>query len=499
VYVAPELLLRSLQSELAPVLGDDAAEASAAQGIRSAIKLLEVRDQGGAELVRQRLATLGDVLKTLQRRFASNAAWQDEISRLRDDCRKARRQSSQAELEVRWRSLLGGLETLAARLVADANVAASDRAQLALRLGAWEADDRRLATTGASEAASSADTRITQARLERYLRERSGEPDMKLVTFRQLPGGFGKETFLLDVEGNALSGGLVLRRDPLVATIDNDCHYVRNEYPVIKAAFARGFPAPDALWLDTDHALLPGGDFMMMRRASGSTGGNVFGSTEALSDRMVEVLASAMARLHSLPPCEELGDLTESIRRESWHQSMRDSVHQYVRGWFDLYLREAHNPSPTLVSLYGWMLDNVPEAPGAPALLHGDIGFHNMLIDEGRLTAVVDWEFAHVGDPAEDVGAARNTSGNYSWESFTRHYRAAGGPEIDPARLHYFRIWQHVRNASASNLAMGKFATGKIPDLKLAYTGHFHFPIFIQAACNLLEAGPEGEVAAIRY
>ena len=46
---------------------------------------------------------------------------------------------------------------------------------------------------------------------------------------------------------------------------------------------------------------------------------------------------------------------------------------------------------------------------------------------------------------------------------------------------------------------MGKFATGKIPDLKLAYTGHFHFPIFIQAACNLLEAGPEGEVAAIRY
>jgi aminoglycoside phosphotransferase (APT) family kinase protein len=499
MYVDPQSLLRSLRIELVPVLGDEAGEASAAQGIRSAVRLLEVREEGGAALLKRRLATLAAVLKKLQSLTGSDAAWQGDVARLREECRKARRLSSRADLEDRSKRLWTDFEALTAALAARPDVPLSIRTQLALKLGAWEAEDRRLATTAPSNDAASTDTRITQPGLERYLRDRFGEPDMRLFAFRQLSGGFGKETFLLDIEGKALNGGFVLRRDPMVATIDNDCHYVRNEYPVIKAAFARGFPAPDAVWLDTEHPLLPGGDFMVMRRASGATGGNVFGSTETLSEQMVEVLASAMAGLHGLPPLEELGDLTESIRHDSWRLSMRDSIHQYVRGWFDLYLREAHNPSPTLASLYGWMLDNVPDVSGRPALVHGDIGFHNMLIDQGRLTAVVDWEFAHVGDPAEDVGAARNSSRNYSWDVFTRHYRAAGGPEIDPVRLHYFRVWQHVRNASASNLAMGKFATGKIPDLKLAYTGHFHFPIFIQAACDLVAAGPLGEVTAIKY
>ena len=47
MYVDPQLLLRSLRSELVPVLGDEAGEASAAQSIRSAVRLLEVREDGG--------------------------------------------------------------------------------------------------------------------------------------------------------------------------------------------------------------------------------------------------------------------------------------------------------------------------------------------------------------------------------------------------------------------------------------------------------------------
>lgn len=48
-------------------------------------------------------------------------------------------------------------------------------------------------------------------------------------------------------------------------------------------------------------------------------------------------------------------------------------------------------------------------APGAPGgggvLVHGDFGPHNVLLDPVtfRVTAVVDWEFARVGDPVEDL------------------------------------------------------------------------------------------------
>ena len=53
-------------------------------------------------------------------------------------------------------------------------------------------------------------------------------------------------------QGKALAGDFVMRRDPGDnQSLLNDCHEVAREYPVIRAAFERGFPAPDALWLDT--------------------------------------------------------------------------------------------------------------------------------------------------------------------------------------------------------------------------------------------------------
>jgi aminoglycoside phosphotransferase (APT) family kinase protein len=280
---------------------------------------------------------------------------------------------------------------------------------------------------------------------------------------------------------------------------ENDCHRVRDEYPVVRAAYRRGFPAPEALWLDTEHELLPGGDFIVMRCAPGRTGGNVFRATTRLSTALIDVLADGMVRLHTLPPLLELGDHTDSIRTDLWGLSRSDCVRRYIQGWHDLYLRTAHNPSPVLMSLYGWLFDNIPESPGTPVLLHGDIGFHNMLIDEGRLSALVDWEFAHIGDPAEDVGYVKNTSGGMDWEAFMARYRAAGGEEIDPVRLHFFQVWGQVRNASASNVTTGKFAEGRIPDLKLAYTGHFHYPHFIRGACDLVEAGPGKATKSVGY
>ena len=45
------------------------------------------------------------------------------------------------------------------------------------------------------------------------------------------------------------------------------------------------------------------------------------------------------------------------------------------------------------------------DSAGAPVLVHGDFGPNNVLIDEERMvvTAVVDWEWAHLGAPIEDL------------------------------------------------------------------------------------------------
>lgn len=489
MFVPAPLLVRSLRKELAAQFPETGTEASAGQSLNSAIRLLDTRGAGGDALRARRIDLLANALGGISALLPADRA--SGVRALADRAAQFASAFGDAAYDDNWLGLLREFESVGQALATDNGIGQDVRAALTRAIGAWEIADRRLVLGEGHGDGEGVDHAVTRERMETYLRDRFAEPDLKVVAFQPLPGGFGKETILLEVEGKAINGGLVVRRDPITTTVDNDCHRVAREYPVMRAAFDKGFPAPDALWVDTDHHLLPGGDFLVMRRSPGKTGGNVFGASEALSDELVEVLASGVAQLHGLPPLTELGDLTNAIRLDRWDISLQEATRRYIRDWFDIFTESSHAPSPTLVSLYGWLFDNIPDAPGRPVLLHGDIGFHNMLIDQGQLSVLVDWEFAHIGDPAEDMAYIRNTCGNIPWDSFRKRYEAAGGAVIDPVRLHFFQVWGQVRNASASNLSMGKFAEGALTDLKLAYTGHYHFPLFIEAALNLIAAGPD--------
>jgi aminoglycoside phosphotransferase (APT) family kinase protein len=254
-------------------------------------------------------------------------------------------------------------------------------------------------------------------------------------------------------------------------------------------AFERGFPAPEALLLDTEHSLLPGGDFIIMRRAPGSVGGDSFGGSERCSDELVRVLATALANLHNLPPLIELGDLTDSIRAELWSQPIGAVTRRYIQGMYDVYLRDVKSPLPALCALYGWLLSHVPEADGWPVLLHGDVGFHNMVLDKGTLSALVDWEFSHIGDPAEDVGYVQSVVGDsMDFNRFMLLYREAGGRCIDKDRLRFFHVWGKVRNATAASFSTNAFAVGRLNDLKLAHACPGHLPRYVADACRILES-----------
>ncbi len=50
----------------------------------------------------------------------------------------------------------------------------------------------------------------------------------------------------------------------------------------------------------------------------------------------------------------------------------------------------------------GDLADDLQRLPG-PAIVHGDLWHENMLVRGSRLTAVLDWEAAAIGDPAVDL------------------------------------------------------------------------------------------------
>ena len=60
-----------------------------------------------------------------------------------------------------------------------------------------------------------------------------------------------------------------------------------------------------------------------------------------------------------------------------------------------------------LVRLQGIENTAVPGLAGVgTVIVHGDFGPQNVLIDNGQVSALLDWEFAHLGQPVEDLAWA---------------------------------------------------------------------------------------------
>ena len=61
------------------------------------------------------------------------------------------------------------------------------------------------------------------------------------------------------------------------------------------------------------------------------------------------------------------------------------------------------DPHPVFDLAFRWLDENRPEA-AAPRVVHGDFRMGNFLIEPHGVSAVLDWELAHLGDPVEDLG-----------------------------------------------------------------------------------------------
>ena len=117
-------------------------------------------------------------------------------------------------------------------------------------------------------------------------------------------------------------------------------------------------------------------------------------------------------------------------------------------------LDEIGEPLPAVELGLRWLRANAPE-PAEPRLVHGDFRLGNFIVDEEGLAAVIDWELAHLGDPAEDIGWLcirswrfgnddQPVAGVGQLDEFIAAYEAAGGAPVDRERLRY---WEAFGNA----------------------------------------------------
>ncbi len=345
--------------------------------------------------------------------------------------------------------------------------------------------ERALASRGAtrgghptSSAAKSVHELVTAEAATAYFRERLPDSaNLRVTHVRVLPGGRSKYTIFLSTTGtSALPSEVVMRQDTGATMIPTT---VVDEYPLLKSLQTRRLCTAEPLYLDREPNPL-GLPFMLVSKLEGKAPGDYFTFPEG-SRGVVEELARILGRLHSL----DVDQIEVPQQKGRGHiQYMLDQIAYFRRQWHD----NALEPSAIIEYAFAWLDQECRRSVGGPALVHGDIAPHNYLVSEGHVTGIVDWEFAHIGDPAEDLAYRREFFEQYMpWQEFLEIYYGQGAAPVDERRLQMFSVWGFIRNASFGALGHREFQDGTNLDFANGALSTYLYSYFPEVVVNALE------------
>ncbi len=247
----------------------------------------------------------------------------------------------------------------------------------------------------------------------------------RVESLRRLTGGASRETWRFQADGN----DFVLQRVRPGRPDGLGC-----EPAVLSAAFAAGVPVPEVVVdgsKSTDLEL----PFMIVRAVEGETiARKILRDDEFAHARTVlaSQLGTAAAKLHSIDHSQISGLATS------------DQLTMYRKVLDDL-----GEPHPVFEIAFRWLEKNRPLSEVA-CLVHGDYRLGNVMVNAEGLTAILDWELAHVGDPVEDLawlcvrawrfGGAFPVAGVGSYQQLFAAYEQASGISPHPDVVRWWEI-----------------------------------------------------------
>lgn len=188
-------------------------------------------------------------------------------------------------------------------------------------------------------------------------------------------------------------------------TVDVAVRKFENERVAYELLAGSDVPVPSVVALDTSRRVVPY-DYIVLTRLAGM---NLAESGQTLEAGRIRRLAweagTTLALLHALtfPAFGKLREL-ESPRFHTWPSYFDDYARRYLdaAGRFGLLDDALRARLEGVLSRSHDLLARV----GQGALVHSDYHYENILQDKGRLTGILDFEWALSGDPSYDFMAA---------------------------------------------------------------------------------------------
>jgi aminoglycoside phosphotransferase (APT) family kinase protein len=281
-----------------------------------------------------------------------------------------------------------------------------------------------------------------------------------ITAIRPLTTGFSNETYLIE--------GLdrILRLPPAAGAMLEGHDVVAQGRIYQELATTPGAPpVPPVMTICTDPAIV-GVPFFVMERVPGESIDDMTMSpwfldgSDALRNRVCRDWISAFAALSKLDPLPVLGPVvTPQDDARMWREFARSAE------------------CPELVALFDRLLTAPAPLSGPPAAVHGDPKLSNLMWQDRRITAVLDWEMALNGEPMANLG--------YILFFFASDHHAATRAPKQPgmlARDEVIGLWEQVSGRSADGIfwheiaQAGKTAAIIAEGVNMADTGRNNDP-----------------------
>jgi len=281
-----------------------------------------------------------------------------------------------------------------------------------------------------------------------------------------MPGHAGLSFgFRVERHGEVLDD-LVVRLPPKGVRRSGNTDVLR-QVPLLQALHRGGVRVPPVVWWDADESWF-GVPYMMTKKLPGST----------------YTVSAPAASVADLTPADALGQAVEAlatIHTFDWRAELADweppkDLETEIHFWEPILAKSAE------VSWIGLgervrdqLLESIP-TEGTIGIFHGDFQTANLLFDQGRLVAVLDWEISGIGDQLLDLGWLLMMNDSESWangrglpplppfEDLIDRYAQASGRAVTLDDVAWYRALSGYRFGVIACFNVMLHRTGKRPD-----------------------------------
>lgn len=312
-------------------------------------------------------------------------------------------------------------------------------------------------------------------------------PSERVAGIAQISGGWSRASYVATTDGTA-PRDYIVRAKPPGGLLDTD---LVAEFRVYEALQGAGIPVPRVFGLDPADDTPFEGPFFVMERMSGRAP-NVFRGRDR-----AELHADWEGPRGIAADVVDNLALIHAVDAGDWLP--RRSFHEAVDHWREIYESVRLIRDPILEEAFAWLHEREP-AEEHVGLVHADYRPGNMLVDGGRVTAILDWELAYEGDVRFDLGylALPRIRGRHlapvdemlggvaDQDWFLAEYESRTGVAVDTDTLATFSVLAAMMLASIMLTGVRAHADGAASDIRMAWN-QYSMPGLRQQAVELMQ------------